>query len=1110
MLDCDFFMPTIFDNDQSLLRDGLLDAYKGSKRADCCIGYFNLRGRDQLANAIDILPGNSVNENGKEVHRTCRLLIGMMVSNPYEHADIFQMDNIGMKRQKELLAVDFRRQLERGCPNNTDEITVKHLKRQLEDGKVAIKFYLRSRLHAKLYLAHRTDTIAPLVAFVGSSNLTFSGLKNQGELNVDVLEQDAAKKLDDWFNERWNDSKCVDITKELIEILDESWAGKVRSPYEIFLKIAYHLSHEARMGLANFTIPQDFKNELLDFQETAVAVAARHLNQRGGVLVGDVVGLGKTIVATAIAKIFENDFNHETLVICPKNLTDMWDGYLHRYHVRGKTMSVSKVQNELPNKERYRTVIIDESHNLRNRERARYKAIKEYIDKNDCKVILLSATPYNKTYKDLANQLRLFLDEDVRLTISPIEYIRSLGGQDAFDMKHTETSAFSLGAFALSEFPGDWQKLMQHYLVRRTRNFIKKHYAETDKNGRKYLQFSDGRKSPFPDRLPKRAEFPFDIDDDSDQYAQLYSDPIVDTIGGLHLSRYGLQLYRKEVLPGNITPEEIKLLDNLNRAQRRLIGFCRTMLFKRLESSGSSFLLSLSRHLLRNYVFIYALESNLPIPLGKNSTQNIDDYLDNDEDNADDEMLPIITDPEKFLENGEEVYSTYRNESKKHDWIRSDCFTDALLKDLKEDSDNIIGILKDNQWKPKEDRKLNALHTLVTKTHGKEKVLVFTQFADTAKYLYDQLAQKGVQGLDWVTGNDDNPTDKAKRFSPKSNNNQIVSTADEIRVLISTDVLSEGQNLQDCRIVVNYDLPWAIIRLIQRAGRVDRIGQQATEILCYSFLPEEGIEKIINLRGRLDVRIKQHTDVLGSDEQFFEGDPINLEDLYNEKSGILDDDENDADVDIGSHALKIWQEAIEKNPTLEAQIKKLPNVVHSTKQASSFDTSGVITYVKTKSDDDMLVWIDDNGEIVTLSQMEILKVAECFPETPALDKSEKHNDLIAKIVERIKSCDSIVSAAMGTRLSVKRWVYERLEHYCRANPLIASHELKEAMQDIHNHKMMESAKESFIRQRKAGATDAILAELAENLHNEHRLVFKDDSNIENKEPEIICSLGLRH
>ena len=1102
-------MPTIFDNDQSLLRDGLLDAYKESKRADCCIGYFNLRGWGQLADAIDLLPGNRVNENGKEVHRTCRLLIGMMVSNPYEHADIFQMDHAGMKRQKELLAIDFRRQLERGCPSNTDEKTVQHLKKQLEEGKVVIKFYLRSRLHAKLYLAHRTDTVAPLVAFVGSSNLTFSGLKTQGELNVDVLEQDAARKLDHWFNERWNDSQCVDITKELIEILDESWGGKTRRPYEIFIKIAYHLSYEARMGLANFSIPQNFKNELLDFQETAVAVAARHLNQRGGVLVGDVVGLGKTIVATAIAKIFENDFNHETLVICPKNLTDMWKGYLRRYYVRGEIMSVSRVQNDLPNKERYRTVIIDESHNLRNREGARYKAIKDYIDKNDCKVILLSATPYNKTYKDLANQLRLFLDEDVRLTISPIEYIRSFGGQEAFDMKHTETSAFSLGAFALSEFPGDWQKLMQHYLVRRTRNFIKKHYAKTDETGRKSLQFADGRMSPFPDRLPKRAEFPFDSSDNSDQYAQLYSGPIVDTIGGLHLSRYGLQLYRKEVLPDNVTAEEIKLLDHLNRAQRRLIGFCRTMLFKRLESSGASFLLSLSRHLLRNYVFIYALENNLPIPLGKNSAQNIDDYLDNDEDNADDETLSIMTDPETFLEKGKEVYSVYRNEAKKYDWIQSDCFTDELLKDLKEDSNNILGILKENQWKPKEDRKLNALYTLVTKTHGNEKVLVFTQFADTAKYLHEELKNRGVAYLECVTGRDGNPTEKAYRFSPKSND-QIVCTADEIRVLISTDVLSEGQNLQDCRIVVNYDLPWAIIRLIQRAGRVDRIGQQATEILCYSFWPEEGIEKIIHLRSRLDLRIKQHTDVLGSDEQFFEGDPINLENLYNEKSGILDDDENDAEVDISSHALKIWQEAIENNPALEAQIKKLPNVVHSTKKSSSFDTPGVITYVKTKSDDDMLVWVDDDGEIVTLSQMEILKAAECFPETPSLEKSPQHNDLIAKIVERMKRGDRIVSAAMGTRLSVKRWVYERLEHYCRVNPLIVSQELKEAMQDIHNHKMMESAKEAFLRQRKAGATDAILSELAENLHNEHRLVFKDDTNTENKEPEIICSLGIRN
>src|SRR5690606_34217244 len=129
-----------------------------------------------------------------------------------------------------------------------------------------------------------------------------------------------------------------------------------------------------------------------------------------------------------------------------------------------------------------------------------------------------------------------------------------------------------------------------------------------------------------------------------------------------------------------------------------------------------------------------------------------------------------------------------------------------------------------------------------------------------------------------------------------NNKPEIARKGEDIRVLISTDVLSEGQNLQDSHIILNYDLPWAIIRLIQRAGRVDRIGQKSEKILCYSFLPEDGIEQIINLRGRLSNRIRQNAEVVGSDETFFDGDPINIEDLYNERSGMLDDDEQDGEV----------------------------------------------------------------------------------------------------------------------------------------------------------------------------------------------------------------------
>ena len=201
-----------------------------------------------------------------------------------------------------------------------------------------MKLFLRHSLHAKLYLLYRDDPVNPIVGYLGGSNLTFAGLSGQGELNVDVLDHDATLKLKKWFEDRWKDRFCVDITEELAEIIEESWARETLvPPFHVYLKMAYHLSHEARAGLAEYKIPRVFGDRLFDFQAAAVKIAAHHLNKRNGVLIGDVVGLGKTLMATAVARIFQDDFDLETLIICPKNLVSMWEDYAHEYGLRASS-----------------------------------------------------------------------------------------------------------------------------------------------------------------------------------------------------------------------------------------------------------------------------------------------------------------------------------------------------------------------------------------------------------------------------------------------------------------------------------------------------------------------------------------------------------------------------------------------------------------------------------------------------------------------------------------------------------------------------------------------------------------------------------------------------
>lgn len=1113
-------MPTIYDNIKKYLEEGLNKTLENAERADFCIGYFNLRGWQKVAKVVDRLPGGHLPEEFEDDNKYhCRVLIGMQRLPEEEIRDFFSGDsrsldnNLALELKKKV-AKEFRDQLIIGNPTNQDEIALKKLSNQLKEKRVIVKLHLKHQLHAKLYLAHRDDYNSPTIGFVGSSNLTFAGISKQGELNVDVVEGDAAKKLSEWYQDRWEDRWSIDITEELAEIIDESWATeKLLPPYHVYLKIAYHLSREARAGISEFQLPRVFEKTLLPYQQSAVKVAAHHLHHRGGVIIGDVVGLGKTITATALAKMFEDDFFLETLIICPKNLVEMWQDYAHKYQLRAKVLSVTQAQTKLANERRYRLIIVDESHNLRNRDGKRYRAIQEYIHLNDSKVILLTATPYNKTYLDLSSQLRLFLDEEYNLGISPEQYIESIGGRVHFLANH-QVSETSIPAFEKSPFSDDWAELMRLFLVRRTRSFIKNNYAIDDPDvGRKYLEFPDGTRSYFPERLPKRVEYVFNPKDPKDQYAQLYSSNVVNAIDDLILPRYGLgqEGYEEKKPSVEISPEEIIMKENLGRAGTRLIGFARTNLFKRLESSGYSFLLSVSRHILRNYLFIYAIENELPFPIGKQEAGLIDDFMYSDSDTEDENTSEILTTSKQYMERAEKYYESLFAKKHKFQWIRSQLFNEKLKNDLVSDSKELMSVLKlGKDWKQENDRQLNALFDLITKKHKDEKVLVFTQFSDTANYLYAALKKRGVNKIECVTGANENPTALAHRFSPRSNEKDIPK-GQEIRVLITTDVLSEGQNLQDAHIVLNFDLPWALIRLIQRAGRVDRIGQKHHEILCYSFLPEDGIENIINLRGRLSQRIRENAETVGSDEVFFEGDPINIADLYNEKSGILDDEE-DIEVDLASYAYQIWKNAIDADPELAKTIPDLPDVIYATKKADDGQKlNGSIVYTKSQNENDILAWVDEKNKIVTQSQFQILKAVKCGPDEEAQERFEKHHELVKVGLNHIKETEAKVGGQLGKKTGARYRAYNRLEAYASRNEgtLWITEELKKAIQDIYDHPLREFARETINRQLKTGITDEELANLVVSLREDLKLSLISEDEHKQKEPQIICSMGLK-
>ena len=281
-------MPTIYDNIEQNLLDGLKNALQVARRGDFCVGYFNLRGWRSISAEIDEI-------SAEPDAPACRLIVGMAnqtetdIQDHYNNADTEATNKIINDRKKKF-ATSLMRQLTYGIPTASDQFGLKKLAEQLRAGRLQVKFFGAYQLHAKLYLAYRDDKINPIIGYLGSSNLTLPGLERQGELNIDVLDKDAAEKLAKWFEARWEEQWCLDITDELATIIEQSWAGGPIKPYEIYIKTAYELSREAIEGSREFKVPPIFDKVMLEFQKQAVSLASERLWRYDGVIIGDVVG----------------------------------------------------------------------------------------------------------------------------------------------------------------------------------------------------------------------------------------------------------------------------------------------------------------------------------------------------------------------------------------------------------------------------------------------------------------------------------------------------------------------------------------------------------------------------------------------------------------------------------------------------------------------------------------------------------------------------------------------------------------------------------------------------------------------------------------------------
>ncbi len=739
-------------------------------------------------------------------------------------------------------------------------------------------------LYGKLYCVENAD--GDTAALAGSSNFTRGGLgfgaNPNIELNIEVRDGADRARLLEWFDALWCDEQLTRDAKEQVLAALER-LGKDYSPEFLYYKTLFHVLKDRidergqRDGLVQDVQLHDTAvwQALYRFQRDGAVSAINRLLDHNGCILADSVGLGKTWTALAVAKFFEMR-NERVLVLCPKKLKENWVRYtswagydnnplvedrfgytvlahtdLSRYHGKSDAIDLAKF-----NWSAFDLIVIDESHNFRNEgrdrkdeagrvvRRSRYNRLLEEVLRGGVhtKVLMLSATPVNTGLRDLRNQIYLMTEkrQDAFRESLGIGSVQSLFGvaQKAFQKWENDCKATGHRdkTQLLEQLGADFLALLDAVSIARSRDHVRRFYPEVET-----------RIGGFPERAK-----PVNLHPPTDSAGELSYDALHGRISDFRLAVYMPSQYVRDT--SALDAEKERLHFDQRDRERWLIGMMRVNLLKRLESSVHSFTRTMERIVAK----MDALDERIDAWIEKPGNQQINLLASDDEDDRGDEE-----DEEFTLGRGRR----YR---------LADLDLQAWKEDLKADRRSFGTILRQVvRVDVARDAKLAELkRTLADKVaeapadkdgRANRKALVFTTFSDTAHYLYRNVAEwaraeLGVHvGL--VTGSGDNRATIGSpsfagilaRFAPVAQ--LIPRPAEEIDILIATDCLSEGQNLQDCDLVVNYDVHWNPVRLMQRFGRIDRIGSRNHQVAMANFWPTGDLDRYLDLKNRVEARM---------------------------------------------------------------------------------------------------------------------------------------------------------------------------------------------------------------------------------------------------------------
>jgi superfamily II DNA/RNA helicase len=656
--------------------------------------------------------------------------------------------------------------------------------------------------HAKCYLFDDS-------AAVGSSNFTGAGLSTNIELNAILYQPSAQKLVQEWFERRWKEGQ--DTKTELIQLLENSKFGLPLDPYSMYMKILYEYY---KPRIEEVEKEKGKVVELTTFQEDAVNTAMKIITKYHGVLVADSTGLGKTHIGLELLRKFVAIRRKKALLIAPSQVINtVWEPKLLDESIKTKNITLESTGTESFHPEdclEFDIVLIDESHNYRNVSTNRHNALMKLLAAGKKKqVILLTATPIHNTLMDLYHQLSL-------ITAGDDTHFAELG---ITDLRRYFITA---DRKELASGIEDIIRLLDELMIRRTRQYIKENYSDALLNGQPVK---------FPTRILRKIEYSLTQLFGSQIYKQ-----VLDTIDQLHLVPYRTDYYLK-------TAEEKEQKQAEQQATLQKIG-----LLKRFESSVEAIRKSIQR-LEQFYTYFNKTLDQDKILDSKTFHKTLTEMRAEEEQN-DDKFFQLLEKTPLIPLTAEYDKQTMKKE------IKEDL---ELLQPLKQSLERM---------KPYADKKITALKEQIVKDQiletGGKKLVIFTQFVDTARYIFNEIKEAiKDKRVELLTGETRPETRERiiKEFAPKANKATYVEKP--IDVLVSTDILSEGQNLQDANYVMNYDLPWNPMKIVQRAGRVDRLGSDYDTATSAVFIPEKELEDLLGLLENLETKIQKIADVIG-------------------------------------------------------------------------------------------------------------------------------------------------------------------------------------------------------------------------------------------------------